>query len=1520
MAASTTISQPPQGNSSTSSNPTRPVTALPLQTSANASNSTPATPNTTSTVTSSLAALSSQPQNLASSSNSTSQNKYRPLNVRDALSYLDQVKVQFQDFPGVYNKFLDIMKDFKTQMIDTPGVIDGVSSLFRGHPSLIQGFNTFLPPGYRIDVSQGEGPNQTGNSSAYSIITVTHPMGIQTQKRVPLQTGGEEIGSHVVPESAAPLPPASTSEQPTRENLNAVNSANPSNHFAPQKSLNEPPLPPVVALKPKPITLDVIANLNRNPSPVPSSNLSTDQSKPPIKPLEFNHAITYVNKIKNRYASDPKTYQTFLDILQTYQRDARPIQEVYEQVNQLFSGAPDLLTEFMQFLPDPSGNAGQLPATDSAGNLLLNSGASYIDGSHPVATTSAQNMSSTSKRNHKDTPNNFPSDSKYPMSSRAGPPIMNHEDQSYTHSQHSGKKRRHPGTGAPNNYFAPSNEHLAPGGSRTHNSLQAFGANQLGETNGEFNRAGNFNQTSPSRGVKRKHRTVNKSSDPATSGTPVSGLPPPGFAPHGSATIGEAYSAANTTNQLLDRAKRKSRSNSRNANPSDLDHKHGSAIHQGVPRQSTAKEELLFFYHLKTYFENQTTYIEFLKIINLFTQDLIDLETLVLRIEPFLINCPELFSRFKDIVGWKDDLIIGKTHGPANGHLSKKKTRHYQDQTAQPTLSEPETIPECGPSYRILPDSQLASNCSGRDALCWDVLNDKLICGAPATNEDEQIFLPRQTNAFERALYQAEDERHEYDYHIEANVRTIALLEPINLRIQQMDPETRAEYRLKPGLGGQSKSVYQRIIKKIYGKQQGQEVIQALHENPTLAVPIVLARLKQKDEEWKKALRDWNRVWREVDGKNYWKALDHQGISFKAVDKKMIGNRNLVSEIELIKREQQQKQKLLLNPSMIRFLPKHQLELQLQNVEVFYDVLKILIHFLDHVSNSTGLDDTDKDRIEAQLKLIVTSFFNIPEDEFDKHLTPLPPERKGAENDASNPTKNFDTDGNETAYSEGDTSDVAGSAQNNQGDDERPEGTVGRPSRGLSARKRGPPAKDGTSNATGNTDLRKRAMKNASSGGVICNDRASARRIESNKKSLGLRTSRAPSPTDEVAASRSDVNNRGRPSESYPGDPAGIIRTSSIRDQPYPQADDANGSSKMRSNAADPSSAVCQDANSLGEQSRSSASRATRLNEVRDTEDSNKNPRPQELRLSFFANNGYYCFFRLIHILYTRFETLKLASLNADLASQHLSPTNTDHVASRSFDHIAPSAPARRHFSSYKQMLASIENFNSGVIDQSAFEEECRTLFGIKGYLLVTVDKVCQALVKVLSNLSHHPGSKKILELFQNQKKMYDSDRVNLTDCQKLSYRRSVESLTGNGHESKVYRIEWITSSRAIRIQLIGGDEISQEDFDAMEKAWSDYIASFQDMSVDRTLGLENFKLKPPFLNRNIKLVKKSTQDKLVTTKEENDFKEGNFIAETGLAIRICMRSYKMFFHPNTTEFLMRKKKKQISNKSTTSG
>ena len=49
------------------------------------------------------------------SASSPDQGGERPLNVSDALSYLDSVKAQFSEQPEVYDKFLDIMKDFKSQ-------------------------------------------------------------------------------------------------------------------------------------------------------------------------------------------------------------------------------------------------------------------------------------------------------------------------------------------------------------------------------------------------------------------------------------------------------------------------------------------------------------------------------------------------------------------------------------------------------------------------------------------------------------------------------------------------------------------------------------------------------------------------------------------------------------------------------------------------------------------------------------------------------------------------------------------------------------------------------------------------------------------------------------------------------------------------------------------------------------------------------------------------------------------------------------------------------------------------------------------------------------------------------------------------------------------------------------------------------------------------------------------------------------------------------------------------------------
>lgn len=56
--------------------------------------------------------------------------------------------------------------------------------------------------------------------------------------------------------------------------------------------------------------------------------------------------------IKKRFANSPEIYQSFLEILHTYQKQQKGIREVLEQVAELFADHPDLLKQFTYFLPD----------------------------------------------------------------------------------------------------------------------------------------------------------------------------------------------------------------------------------------------------------------------------------------------------------------------------------------------------------------------------------------------------------------------------------------------------------------------------------------------------------------------------------------------------------------------------------------------------------------------------------------------------------------------------------------------------------------------------------------------------------------------------------------------------------------------------------------------------------------------------------------------------------------------------------------------------------------------------------------------------------------------------------------------------------------------------------------------------------------------------------------------------------------------------------------------------------------
>ena len=202
--------------------------------------------------------------------------------------------MEFGDRPHIYNEFLDIMKNFKSQQIDTPGVIRSVSNLFMGnkkvsfgrltdsrtpsslslslpthlpfpflflpprppanppqpttnYPQLVLGFNTFLPEGYKIELPlDGNGP----------------PVAVY---QAPGQTGVTRIlGPGSDPAPAPSVPPSAAPAAAVKQGA---------------------PPPPQQAHPP--------------PQPVQQQQQQQQQA-PGGQPVEFDHAINYVTTIKKR--------------------------------------------------------------------------------------------------------------------------------------------------------------------------------------------------------------------------------------------------------------------------------------------------------------------------------------------------------------------------------------------------------------------------------------------------------------------------------------------------------------------------------------------------------------------------------------------------------------------------------------------------------------------------------------------------------------------------------------------------------------------------------------------------------------------------------------------------------------------------------------------------------------------------------------------------------------------------------------------------------------------------------------------------------------------------------------------------------------------------------------------------------------------------------------------------------------------------------------------------------------------
>ncbi|EEH46498.2 transcriptional regulator SIN3 [Paracoccidioides brasiliensis Pb18] len=850
--------------------------------------------------------------------------------LNDALSYLDQVKVRFVEQPDVYNRFLDIMKDFKSQAIDTPGVIQRVSTLFNGHPALIQGFNTFLPPGYRIECGTEDNPDT---------IRVTTPSGTNTISMQSAVRPSLEATGDAAP-SGGPVPPAATDyydqsragwqqqpaqgQQPqpiSRMNL-GPSPYSPKSHIMPsgiyggkQGVQNQPQEPGYEypgqqdqqassnaatiahqqeqrgvsqlqsAVSAATATSGRSSGLNMGSMQTPGPNqpinslaglgsgvlqgVQGDMSK--RGPVEFNHAISYVNKIKNRFADSPDTYKQFLEILQTYQRESKPIQDVYAQVTILFNSAPDLLEDFKQFLPESAAQAkAQAAARQSAEEATP---ISNIRGEPGYANSST--LLQTQNRDVKMPPLgqfNVKEPAKDIKKRRSQPP-----------AQGSGSA----GLGGPSN---------VPADAASVASTQA-------------NRAPGTQPGAPGKRAKLTHKpTTQAEAPPAVSPTLVPALPEP---------IPPTFSL------------------------------------------TPSHEEYAFFDRVKKFIGNKQTFGEFLKLCNLYSADLIDRNILINRAASFIGGNQEIMSWFKRFmhVEPKDEIIEPKAK-PDSGIVNLSHCRAL------------------GPSYRLLPKRERQKPCSGRDDMCQSVLNDEW-ASHPTWASEDSGFVAHRKNQFEDTLHRIEEDRHDYDHHIEACIRTIQLMEPLVQQMATMTDAERASFKLPPGLGGQSETIYKRVIKKIYDRERGQKVIDEMFLRPCMVMPIVLARLKQKCEEWKACQREWDKVWREQMQKGFWRSLDHQAIIMKGSDKKLFVAKHIQHEIQAKFEELRNIRKSGYQVS------NYQFDFVFEDSEVLVDATHLLLCYIDH--NSAGFG-ADPNKVINFLKDFIPVFFGMDREGFKTYL------------------------------------------------------------------------------------------------------------------------------------------------------------------------------------------------------------------------------------------------------------------------------------------------------------------------------------------------------------------------------------------------------------------------------------------------------------------------------------------------------------------------------------------------------
>lgn len=1294
------------------------------------------------------------------------------LTTNDALAYLKAVKDMFQDKKEKYDEFLEVMKDFKAQRIDTTGVIARVKELFKGHRNLILGFNTFLPKGYEIT-----------------------------------------------------LPPED--EGPTAK-----------------------------------------------------------------KPVEFEEAINFVNKIKLRFHGDERVYKSFLDILNMYRKENKTISEVYQEVAALFREHSDLLEEFTHFLPDTSG------ATPGGKNSILRDRNSAMPATRPM------------------------------------------------HADRKDREFNVDGSDADNE--------------------------KLGKAEREQRRRLDKERD--------KRDGINRGEDSITD---------QGAENFGSRGVSGSY-----------------------------DDK--SAL------KSMYSQEFAFCEKVKEGLDNSDDYQEFLKCLHIYSREIITRQELQALVRDILVNCQDLVDGFDEFLTrcektdgflgsviskkslWPDSLWI---EGPSKsvkvedrdrdretiredrdrdresrerdrtdrsavyGNKEVANLRMSSNSNKDKYIGKPiqeldlSNCERCTPSYRLLPKNYPIPLASHKTDLGADVLNDHWV--SVTSGSEDYSFKHMRKNQYEESLFRCEDDRFELDMLLESVNVTIKrvedLLDKINSNMIKTENPIRIEDHFTP--------INLRCIERLYG-DHGLDVMDVLRKNAILALPVILTRLKQKQEEWARCRADFNKVWAEIYSKNYHKSLDHRSFYFKQQDTKNLSTKALLAEVKEISEQKCKEDDVLLAVAAGNRRPiiPH-MEFEYPDIELHEDLYQLVKYSCSEVCTGEQLDKVMK---------IWTSFL--------EPVLGVPARAKGAEDSEDvMRAKNEAARADGPAIGESDRS-PSGCVANRKHENSPPEQS----SSGNHAKD------DGYPDASSSALHQVRAQSNGSMIGQVSglgkqttsNERLTAshsslpsgveqchgRNIENpsghgtaqlrvgnaaDNSGLELRSNGGNLPSSEavnstrpVTASNGVITGANKeiryceesnghakvereegelsPNGDFEEDNFAVFgdATTEAAIKPNDGASNAPLQSRQRGEVhhGDAGRENDVDADDDGEESahRSSedSENASENGDVSPSEsgegedcspehedgehDENDNKAESEgeaegmadaqedgdgisLPLSerflqtvkplakhvpaslnertknsrvFYGNDSFYVFFRLHQTLYERIQSAKINSSSAD----------------RKWKSSHETLPSDL----YSRFMNALYSLVDGSADNTKFEDDCRAIVGTQSYLLFTLDKLIYKLVKQLQILATEEVDNKLLQLYA-----YESSRKSERFLD-VVYHENARVLL---HDENIYRIECSSSPTRLSIQLMEkGHEKPEVTAVSVEPNFSAYLHNeFLAVVPDK-------KEKPGiFLKRNKRQY--TSGDELSSASEAM---EGVQVVN-GLECKIACNSSKVSYVLDTEDFLYRR-------------